>query len=66
MLLLSVPQVAVIGPPVSGKWCVANKIANTVQTPHLDPEGIIEDAPKELQLETSRYTEQNEVSKFLH
>ncbi|XP_067937862.1 adenylate kinase 8-like isoform X2 [Watersipora subatra] len=52
------PQVAVIGPPVSGKWCVAHKISTTVNSPHLSPDDILSDAPKELQLEVNRYIQE--------
>lgn len=55
------PQIAVLGPPVSGKWCVANKISKAVRAPHLDPETIIQDAPKELKLEVERYTNEKQV-----
>lgn len=60
-VIVVVPQVAVIGPPVSGKWCVASKISAAVKAPHLDPEGILNDAPRELQLEANKYTENQKV-----
>lgn len=46
---------------MSGKWCAANKISSTVRAPHLYPEGILGDAPKELQIEVDRYTKEGEV-----
>jgi len=57
-----VPQIVVLGPPVSGKWCVSNKISATVRAPHLSPEVILVDAPKELQLEVDKYVKEKEVN----
>jgi len=53
--------VVVLGPPVSGKWCVSDKLAASVNAPHLDPESILADAPKELLTEVTKYQQANEV-----
>lgn len=56
-----VPQISVVGPPVSGKWCVASKISSNVRAPHLSPESILVDAPKELSMEAAKYSSKGEV-----
>jgi len=54
------PQISVVGPPVSGKWCVASKISSNVRAPHLSPESILVDAPKELSMEAAKYSSKGE------